>query len=133
MLARRERIANQSLSEHVFASLAEASRIIEAWCLDYNTMRPHSSLGYATPDEFAATWHVANDRIEERGSALRPATGLIAAVTGPSRSDPLLDGPGMAKLTPDPPYDRREVGEQVTSDEAKTGSFFRTNRSAKFE
>jgi putative transposase len=27
---------------------------IEAWRLDYNQHRPHSSLGHLTPDEFAA-------------------------------------------------------------------------------
>jgi len=28
--------------------------MIEAWRTDYNTVRPHSSLGYRTPEEFAA-------------------------------------------------------------------------------
>ena len=30
-------------------------QIIEAWRLDYNSSRPHSALGYATPQEFAAS------------------------------------------------------------------------------
>jgi putative transposase len=30
-----------------------ARRIIEAWRIDYNTGRPHTSLGGLTPDEFA--------------------------------------------------------------------------------
>ena len=38
----------------MFSSLAEARRIIEVWPIDYNTVRPHSSLGYLTPEEFAA-------------------------------------------------------------------------------
>lgn len=33
-------------------SLAEAQAIIEAWRLDYNARRPHSSLGHLTPNEF---------------------------------------------------------------------------------
>jgi len=36
---------NPVLSEHLFPSLAAARRIIEAWRTDYNTVRPHSSLG----------------------------------------------------------------------------------------
>ena len=37
-----------------FANLVEARRIIEALRVDYNTARPHSSLGGLTPTEFAA-------------------------------------------------------------------------------
>jgi hypothetical protein len=33
----------------------DARRMIEAWRLDYNAVRPHSSLGYLTPEEFAAS------------------------------------------------------------------------------
>jgi putative transposase len=32
--------------------MAEALLIIEAWRLDYNQHRPHSSLGYLMPNEF---------------------------------------------------------------------------------
>lgn len=41
------------LNEHWFVSLPEARALIEAWRIDYNTNRPHSSLGGRTPDEFA--------------------------------------------------------------------------------
>jgi putative transposase len=44
---------DECLNRNWFASLAEAREIIEAWRLDYNTVRPHSSLGYRTPQEFA--------------------------------------------------------------------------------
>jgi putative transposase len=40
------------LNVHQFASLTEAQTIIEAWRVDYNTRRPHSSLGHLTPSEF---------------------------------------------------------------------------------
>jgi putative transposase len=48
------RFRDECLNQHWFISLAHARRIIEAWRLDYNRARPHSSLGYLTPDEFAA-------------------------------------------------------------------------------
>jgi len=48
------RLRDECLNEHLFNSLPEARRIIEAWKIDYNTKRPHSSLGGLTPTEFAA-------------------------------------------------------------------------------
>ena len=44
---------DECLNEHWFLSLAHARSIIEAWRLEYNTERPHSSLGNRTPEEFA--------------------------------------------------------------------------------
>lgn len=46
------RLRNECLNEHLFPSLAAARRIIEAWRTDYNTVRPHSSLGGLAPAEF---------------------------------------------------------------------------------
>jgi putative transposase len=43
------------LNEHWFASVGEAREIIENWRIDYNDIRPHSSLGKMTPTEFAAS------------------------------------------------------------------------------
>jgi putative transposase len=45
---------DECLKMHWFASLQEAREVIEAWRVDYNRVRPHSSLGYLTPEEFAA-------------------------------------------------------------------------------
>ena len=47
------RLRDECLNVHQFTSLAEAQHIIEAWRLDYNARRPHSSLGHLTPNEFA--------------------------------------------------------------------------------
>ena len=49
------RFRDECLNEHWFANLGEARRIIEAWRLDYNQDRPHSALGYLTPNEFASS------------------------------------------------------------------------------
>lgn len=46
------RLRDECLNVHQFASLAEAQAIIEAWRVDDNTRRPHSSLGHLTPSEF---------------------------------------------------------------------------------
>ena len=44
---------DECLNEHWFISLAHARNIIEAWRIEYNTERPHSSLANRTPHEFA--------------------------------------------------------------------------------
>ncbi len=46
------RLRDECLNVHQFTSLAEAQHIIEAWRLDYNQRRPHSSLGHLIPNEF---------------------------------------------------------------------------------
>ena len=45
---------DECLNEHWFVNLVDAKTTIEAWRIDYNTVRPHSSLGGRTPDQFAA-------------------------------------------------------------------------------
>ena len=42
----------ESLNGHWFLTLDDARETIEDWRLDYNRVRPHSSLGYGTPEEF---------------------------------------------------------------------------------
>jgi putative transposase len=44
---------DECLNEHWFINLAHARNVIEAWRNEYNTERPHSSLGNRTPQEFA--------------------------------------------------------------------------------
>ena len=47
------RLRDECLNVHQFQSLADAKATIEAWRVDYNQRRPHSSLGHLTPNEFA--------------------------------------------------------------------------------
>jgi len=65
---------DECLNEHWFISLAHARRIIEAWRIEYNTERPHSSLGNRTPQEFATdrTKKEENDAILAAGSNAIP-------------------------------------------------------------
>lgn len=48
------KLRDECLSQHHFATLAEARDRIEQWRHEYNTDRPHGSLGDRTPAEFAA-------------------------------------------------------------------------------
>jgi len=45
---------DECLNENWFLTLQEAREKIEMWRRDYNQARPHSALGYQTPEEFAA-------------------------------------------------------------------------------
>jgi putative transposase len=44
---------DECLNEHWFVSLADAQALIEAWRVDYNTVRPHSALDDETPHQCA--------------------------------------------------------------------------------
>ena len=54
---------DELLNESLFLDLDQARQMITAWIADYNTRRPHSSLGYKTPaayaDQLTATGHRA--------------------------------------------------------------------------
>ena len=45
---------DEVLNRELFHSVKEAKAIAEQWRLEYNHHRPHSSLGYRTPAEFAS-------------------------------------------------------------------------------
>lgn len=50
------RVRDEFLNVEEFGSLTEARIVVEAWRIEYNTWRPHSSLGGLTPAEFANRW-----------------------------------------------------------------------------
>jgi len=47
-------VRDECLNAHSFLSLADARAKIEAWRRDENESRPHMSLGWLTPFEYAA-------------------------------------------------------------------------------
>jgi transposase InsO family protein len=49
------RMRDELLNESLFIDLDQARQLIGAWLTDYNTARPHSSLGYKTPAAYAGT------------------------------------------------------------------------------
>jgi len=48
------KLVDEFLRRETFESVTVARRLTHAWRDDYNHHRPHSSLGYVTPAEFAA-------------------------------------------------------------------------------
>jgi hypothetical protein len=61
------RLRDELLNGEIFCTLAEAKVIFEGWRCHYNTLRPHSSLGYRPPAQEVRlwqanlVWHVASD------------------------------------------------------------------------
>jgi putative transposase len=66
---------DECLSMEWFLSRAEAQAIVEAWRRHYNEVRPHSSLGYLTPSEFAA-------RLKQNQAAPASATAFKGQSNG---------------------------------------------------
>jgi hypothetical protein len=84
------RLREECLNEHVFVSLDDARRKIEQWRVQYNRERPHSSLGYLTPEEFAAA--AEQTRSENAARTAWPADSAPAgAVQRASVSNPKPD------------------------------------------
>jgi putative transposase len=50
------RLRDELLNETLFRSLPHARAVLEAWRRDYNEKRPHSKLGWLTPQAFASAF-----------------------------------------------------------------------------
>lgn len=50
------RLRDELLAVEQFATLLEAQVLIEDWRIEYNTRRPHSSLGWLAPATYAGRW-----------------------------------------------------------------------------
>lgn len=54
---------DECLNEHWFVSLRYARETIEEWRQDYNEQRPHSSIGYLTPNQFADSFLTPDSKL----------------------------------------------------------------------
>ena len=72
------RMRDELLDETLFMSMGHAREKIAAWADDYNTRRPHSSLGYATPAAFAAELN------KQWPASLRPTGSAAQAIAYPA-------------------------------------------------
>ena len=57
------RLRDECLNTHWFRNLWEARRRITDWRREYNTERPHSSLNYRTPHEFALGYSAEQESV----------------------------------------------------------------------
>ncbi|WP_240530296.1 integrase core domain-containing protein, partial [Novosphingobium sp. PC22D] len=63
------RLRDECLNTHWFLSLDDAKTKIEAWRTDFNESRPHTTLGFMTPAEFASSLLLAGGK---SGTLKRP-------------------------------------------------------------
>jgi putative transposase len=71
---------DECLNEHWFINMVDAQIQIEAWRVDYNTVRPHSSLQNRTPDQFAQLSRGARRLSPPRPEDLKNPGGLTLSV-----------------------------------------------------
>jgi len=65
------RRGDELLNESLFFGIGHARSAVAAWVADYNAERPHSSLGYATPADFARIIAARSNRTAEALNAAR--------------------------------------------------------------
>jgi putative transposase len=124
-----DKLRDECLNEHVFASLAEARRIIEAWRIDYSEERPHSSLSYQTPEEFAAAWQASQGAMSNasdapdasachraRGRQGQASGALRASLTAPARDGETELRPGHGRMAPQGPNRRMRLQKRTRTD-----------------
>jgi putative transposase len=68
------KLRGELFNGEIFYTLKEAQTVIEGWRQHYNTVRPHSSLGYKPPAPEAIVWPAA-----QPGQA-SPATPAVAPI-----------------------------------------------------
>ena len=95
------RFRDECLNASWFVNLADARQKIEAWRKEYNEERPHSSLAYRTPHEFAKVCSEHTSRMAatrpDRPSALVDRTAVLA---GKGSLTPCPDGHAPADSAP---------------------------------
>lgn len=70
-----DKLRDECLNCEIFQSDKEAQAIVEAWRQEYNNYRPHSSLHYLTPVEFARRYYEKN-RVQEVEQPVEKAGSL---------------------------------------------------------
>jgi putative transposase len=66
-------LRRELLNAYLFNSLAEVRVMVEEWRIDYNTERPHKSLGYRSPLVYLNQWYKNTQSSEP---ALYPQTAI---------------------------------------------------------
>jgi len=71
----KDKLSDECLNCEIFRNGKEAQTIVEAWRQEYNNHRPHSSLSYLTPSEFARRYY-EKDQVTEVKQPVEKAGSL---------------------------------------------------------
>jgi putative transposase len=74
-----DKLRDECLNRELFGNLREARVILESWRVEYNERRPHSALGYRTPNEYAGS---RTNRFDGGCAPPNPAPLAAAGVRG---------------------------------------------------
>lgn len=78
------KLKDELIKGELFTSLLEAQVLTAQWREDYNRRRPHSALGYLTPEQFARRWGVESSGLRPSSpTPHRPKPSLTLIATGP--------------------------------------------------
>ena len=89
------RLRDECLNVSWFRTLNDVRRTVDAWRQEYNSERPHSSLGYKTPREFAASLGYGDVESKERFPHLHsPDYGYdgLYSLANQNRETPVMAG-----------------------------------------
>ncbi len=90
-----DKLRDECLNRELFRSVAEARVIVESWRVEYNERRPHSALGYLTPEEYT-------NRVDGGCAPPYPAPLAAAGVRGESEALPRRRGITTSKKKKQP-------------------------------
>ena len=79
------RLRDEFLNETLFTSLAQARAALEEWRRDYNTVRPHSSIGWLTPAAYAERF------LPQRGQGAALAMGSAPWPVAPTNQSEIIN------------------------------------------
>lgn len=95
------KLRDECLNVNWFWNLFDARRKISDWKTEYNSRRPHSSLGYLTPNDFTRQWKAASLSRQENMAVDHPNQG---------NPDGLRFAPALTRLLP---------GQEISLQESK--------------
>lgn len=86
------RFRDECLNANWFATIAQTRNVVECWRNEYNNERPHSSLNYQTPEQYAAAANAASVAAQYSAgmgkeasiAGLFPQTPISARLTPPT-------------------------------------------------
>jgi putative transposase len=105
------RLRDECLNVESFFDLSDVREKLEHWRLDYNQVRPHSSLADRSPEQFASEWKASS------AASLRTAGPAHQAPAGAAQRNAAADPKPIQLFVP--PSDVKGGSEKLSKDNAE--------------